>query len=185
VLVGAEDDVRVEDGQQRVEVARSGGGQERVDEGRLAEPVGFSVPLAPARARARLASWRVAGTLRSTIGAISSKGIAKTSCSTNATRSAGVSVSSTTSSARPTESARSASCSGSDSASLAAGSGRSGSASGCGRDLRASSMLRQTRETTVVSQLPRLWTSLVSARLKRSHASWTASSASLEEPSIR
>jgi hypothetical protein len=46
-------------------------------------------------------------------------------------------------------------------------------------------MFRQTRETTVVSQLPRLSTALVSERLKRSQASWTASSASLEEPRIR
>ena len=41
------------------------------------------------------------------MGAISSKGTANMSCSTNASRSAGVSVSSTTSSARPTESASS------------------------------------------------------------------------------
>jgi hypothetical protein len=46
-------------------------------------------------------------------------------------------------------------------------------------------MFRQTRETTVVSQPPRLSTPLVSERLKRSHASWTASSASLAEPRIR
>jgi hypothetical protein len=46
-------------------------------------------------------------------------------------------------------------------------------------------MLSETRETTVVSHALRFSTSLVSARLKRSHASWTASSASLREPSIR
>jgi hypothetical protein len=46
------------------------------------------------------------------IGAISSNGTANMSCSTKARRSAGVSRSSTTSSASPTESARSASCSG-------------------------------------------------------------------------
>jgi hypothetical protein len=119
VLVGAEDDVGVEDGEQRLEVAVTVGGED--------------------------ASWRVAGVLRSTIGAIWSKGIAKMSWRTNATRSAG----------------------------------------GWGRDLRAWSMLRQTRETTVASQLPRLSTALVSERLKRSHASWTASSASLGEPRIR
>ena len=43
----------------------------------------------------------------------------------------------------------------------------------------------QTRETTVVSQPPRLSTSLVSARSIRSHASWRASSASAREPRIR
>ncbi len=50
---------------------------------------------------------------------------------------------------------------------------------------RERNMLRETRPTTVVSHAPRLSTSLVSARLKRSQASWTASSASLTEPSIR
>jgi hypothetical protein len=37
----------------------------------------------------------------------------------------------------------------------------------------------------VVSQPPRFWTLLMSARLSRSQASCTASSASLTEPSIR
>jgi hypothetical protein len=87
--------------------------------------------------------------------------------------------------ASPTESATSASCSGSDSVGAAGSSKRSGSAVGCGRDLRASSMFRQTRDTTVVSQAPRLSTALVSERLKRSQVSGTASSASLGEPSIR
>jgi hypothetical protein len=44
---------------------------------------------------------------------MSANGMPNTSCSTNASRSAGVSASSTTSNARPTESASSASCSGS------------------------------------------------------------------------
>src|SRR5262245_12584290 len=39
--------------------------------------------------------------------------------------------------------------------------------------------------TVVVSQPPRFSTPRVSARLSRSQASWTASSASLKEPSIR
>ena len=56
------------------------------------------------RRRARLASGRAAVGERLTIGPISVKGTAKTSCSTNATRSAGASVSITTSSASPTES---------------------------------------------------------------------------------
>ena len=46
-------------------------------------------------------------------------------------------------------------------------------------------MSSDTRATTVVSQPPRLRTSLVSVRLNRSHASCTASSASACEPSIR
>src|SRR5919204_5639241 len=61
------------------------------------------------RRRARLASCLVAADERPTIGAISSKGTANMSCRTKASRSAGVSVSSTTSSARPTESASNAS----------------------------------------------------------------------------
>ena len=43
---------------------------------------------------------------------------------------------------------------------------------------RAWSTFRHTRDTTVVSQLPRFAISLVSERLKRIQASWTASSAS-------
>ena len=46
-------------------------------------------------------------------------------------------------------------------------------------------MLRDTLATTVVSQPPRFSTSLVSAPLSRSQVSWTASSASLAEPSSR
>jgi hypothetical protein len=53
------------------------------------------------------------------------------------------------------------------------------------RDARERSMFRLTRATIVVSQPPRLSTPLVPARLARSQASWTASSASLSEPSIR
>ena len=46
-------------------------------------------------------------------------------------------------------------------------------------------MFSETRETTVVSQPRRFWTSAVSVRSKRIQVSWTASSASLSEPSIR
>jgi hypothetical protein len=46
-------------------------------------------------------------------------------------------------------------------------------------------MSRQTRATMVVSQPPRFWTPLASARLTLSQASCTASSASCSEPSIR
>ncbi len=46
-------------------------------------------------------------------------------------------------------------------------------------------MFSDTRATTVVSQPARFSTPPVSARLSRSQASCTASSASLSEPSIR
>ena len=62
------------------------------------------------RRRARLASCLAVSGVRPTTGAISSKGTSNTSCSTNATRSAGVSFSSTTNNARPTESATSSAC---------------------------------------------------------------------------
>ena len=108
------------------------------------------------------------------------------SCSTNASRSAGASVSSTTSSASPTDSASSASCSGSPRPSpLTGGSGPGPSSDSSRRALRERSMSRHTRATTVVSQPPRFSTAPVSDRLRRSHASCTASSASLSEPSIR
>ena len=46
-------------------------------------------------------------------------------------------------------------------------------------------MFSDTRATTVVSHPPRFSTWLESERASRSQASWTASSASLIEPSIR
>src|SRR5215217_5540235 len=103
---------------------------------------------------------------------------------------AGVSVSSTTCSASPTESASSASCSGSiPSSRLTIGSGTctpEDSPSGPSwRALRERNMSRHTRATTVVIQLPRFSMPLVSERSRRSQASWAASSASLDEPSIR
>jgi hypothetical protein len=52
-------------------------------------------------------------------------------------------------------------------------------------DLRERSMSRQTRATTVVSQPPRFSTADVSERFSRNQVSWTASSTSLVEPSIR
>ena len=124
------------------------------------------------------------------MGAISSKGTPNMSCSTNASRSAGESVSSTTSSASPTESASSASCSGSiRSARLTIGSGTctpGGSPRGTSRlEERERSVSRHTRPTTVVSHPLRFSTPLVSERLSLSQVSWTASSASLIEPSMR
>ena len=105
------------------------------------------------------------------------------SCSTNAIRSAGARVCSTTRSASPTESAISASCA--VASGPAAGSGTCGPSGSSRRDVRERSMSRQTRATTVVSHPPRFPISLASERESRSHASCTASSASLSEPSIR
>jgi hypothetical protein len=57
---------------------------------------------------------------------------------------------------------------------------------GCSRrELRERSRFRHTLATTVVSHPPRFSMPLTSERLSRSQASWTASSASLSEPSIR
>ena len=180
--VGAQDDVGVEHGHERVEVALRGPRRRR----RRRPPAGARGPdRAPGaspctRRRARLASWRAAVGVRPTIGAISSNGTANMSCSTNARRSAGGSVSSTTSSASPTESASRASCSGStSSARLMTGSGTRTASSGSSRRVRRDrSTFRQTRATTVVSQPPRFSIASASDRLSRSQASWTASSAS-------
>ena len=114
-------------------------------------------------------------------------GWAKTSWRTNATRSAGESDSRTARSARPIESPSIASCSGS---APVTGNRRSDPAT-CGsrgasrRVLRERSVFRHTRPTTVVSQARMFSTSLASVRLSRIHDFWTASSASLSEPSIR
>jgi hypothetical protein len=101
--VHPEDHVRVEHAQQGLEIPGSRRGKERVDDATLDRQIGI---------RARRASWRAAAGVFPTTSAISSNGTAKTSWSTNASRSAGVNVSSTTSSASPTESAMTASRSG-------------------------------------------------------------------------
>jgi len=94
------------------------------------------------------------------------------SCSTNATRSAGASVSSTTSKATPTESASSNSRSGPRWVSAPATNSETWrSAVSSRRALRVRNMSRQTRATTVVSQPPRLSTAPLSDRLSRSQAS--------------
>ncbi len=93
----------------------------------------------------------------------------------------------TTSSAMPTESASSASCSGStrDSGRIT-GSGTNVSSIGCSRRAaRERSRSRQILPVTVVSQPPRLPISAGSTRPSRSQASCTASSASASEPSMR
>ena len=91
-------------------------------------------------------------------------------------------MSSTTSSARPTESASSASSSG---WTPSIGSDTCTPSGSSRLDLRERNMSRDTRATIVVSHPPRFSTPLVSQRCSRSQVSWTASSASLSEPSIR
>ena len=139
-------------------------------------------PARRTRRRARLASCRAACGDRSTIGAISSNGMANMSCSTNESRSGGVSVSSTTSSARPTESVSSDSCSGSvPSSRLKIGSGTRASRGSSRRAVRERGMSRHTRDTPVVNHACRFSTPVGSARLRQSQASCTASSASLTD----
>ncbi len=93
--VGAEHDFGVEDGDQRLQVAFPRGGEVGVDDRSLAGQVG--VRCRPLHAAAGAAGdWRVACGERSTIAAISSNGTASMSRSTHASRSAGLSVSTTT-----------------------------------------------------------------------------------------
>ncbi|CAM5729536.1 hypothetical protein SFUMM280S_10154 [Streptomyces fumanus] len=81
----------------------------------------------------------------------------------------------------------SASCSGSVRGSArTTGSGTKVSGMGSSRRaVRERSRSRQIRPVTVVSQPPRLSTPSAPARSSRSQVSWTASSASAREPSIR
>lgn len=99
-------------------------------------------------------------------------------------RSTGARRSRTTRRARPTDSARAASYSGLV-LWLAGGSEGWAARESSRREVRERRVSRQTRETTVVSQPPRLAISAESERERRSHASCTASSASLAEPSMR
>ena len=64
------------------------------------------------------------------------------------------------------------------------GSGSRSSSSSSPRTRRARSMFKQIRATTVVSHASRLSRSPV-LQLSRSHASWTASSASSTDPNMR
>jgi hypothetical protein len=132
---------------------------------------GFSLP---AHATPRAARKLPRGRLRpSTMDAIWSKGRSNMSCSTNVTRSAGASVSRTTSSAAPTESARTRSSAGSPATSrtrLAESAASMASSRWAWRDR---SMSRQMRATTVVNQPSRLVTASASERASRSQASWT------------
>src|ERR1700712_881630 len=114
---------------------------------------------------------------------MSSNGSANRSCRTKATRSAGDSVSSTTSIAGPTAS-ESSTCS-SGPASVDAWSRGTASEGSSRRERRDRSMSSETRATTVVSQPTGFCTSSAPARDARSQASCTASSASADEPRIR
>jgi hypothetical protein len=64
------------------------------------------------------------------------------------------------------------------------GSGSQVPAKSSRRALRARSLSRQIRPTTVVSQMRTSSIAAASLRSSRNHASWTASSASLTEPSM-
>jgi hypothetical protein len=128
------------------------------------------------RRRARLASWRAATGERPIRGGIWSKGTANRSWSTNAGRSAGPRVPSTTSSARPTESASRALCSGSTLSRVTIGSRTCTLSGSSGWVRRERNRLRQTQPTTVVSQPPMFSMALASVRLSRSQASWTVRS---------
>ena len=113
--IDAEDDVRVEHREQRVEVGRARRGEERVDDlplpRRGRRSARGSAPCT--RRRARLASWRVAsrGALDDRRDLVERHARTCRAARRRAARS-GVRVSSTTSIARPTESAISACCSG-------------------------------------------------------------------------
>lgn len=185
--IGPEHGIGIEQREQRAEVAIARGREECVDDIPLAGEIGVG-----SRGCSSYPTARAAGELpcrgrgAPDDGGIWSKGTANRSCSTKETRSAGASVSSIRSSGGPTASARSASCSGSvPSAGLAIASGRWAPSGSSRRDVRARSMSRHTRATTVVSHPPRFSTPPMSERLSRSQASWAASSASLNEPSIR
>jgi hypothetical protein len=184
--VGSQDNLGVEQGDQCDEVTTAGCQEEGINDRALTSEVGVGDVCALTRRRALLASCLAAVGDRPTMGAISSNGSSNMSWSTKARRSAGARASSTTRRARPTESASSASPSGPRSPTgLMTGSGRCTSRDSTRRTSRERSILRQTRATIVVNHPPRFSTTLVSARLTRSQASWTASSASVSEPNIR
>ena len=186
--VGAQHDVRVEHGDQRVEVAAASGREERVHDlalvaeigvgwrrprsgraGGHGSPAGAPPPASdPPSARSRR-------TARRTCRAARRPGARQATASRAPPAARG----------RPSRRAVPR-CSGSSPSSrLTIGSGTCTSSGSSRRVLRERSMFRQTRATTVVSHPPRFSTWLASERLSRSQASCTASSASLTEPSIR
>src|SRR2546429_9270264 len=112
--VGSQHDVWIEHCQQRVEVTAARGSEEGVDHFSLASEIGVgnrgrSLYTAACAARELPGS----GLRAPHDGSDLVEGHGEGACSTNASRSAGFKVSRTTRSARPTESARSASCPGS------------------------------------------------------------------------
>lgn len=89
-------------------------------------------------------------------------------------------------SARPTDSARSASSSApAPESSVTISSGNCSSYDASGRALRERSTSMQIRPTTVVSHPAKFSIMAASWRASRSHASCTASSASGRDPSVR
>jgi hypothetical protein len=148
--VRAQHDVRVQHLEQRLEVAVPCGRQKGVDDFALSVEGGVGN-----RVLALDSATRAAGELTCRLGrAVDDRrdlveGQGEMSCSTNASRLDGLR-SSTTSSARPTESASSASCSGSiPSARSTIGSGMWTPSGSSLRTLRERSMFSETRATTV------------------------------------
>ena len=178
----AEDDIRVEDGNQGVEIP-AGRAQERIDDDALPAHVRVRAgQFRLTRRRARLASCLVASGERSTSGAISSNGSSNMSWRTKASRSAGVQ-GIEDDEQRQADRVRSrlflrlALTLRADD-----GVGQVLFEEASRRRFRVRSMLRQIRATIVVNQPPRLSTSSAFARLTRIHASCSASSASLSSP---
>ena len=179
-------DVGVEHRQQRVEVARAGGGEERVDDLALPRRSASGGGSAPrTRRRARLASWRAASGVRSTIGAISSNGTANMSCSTNASRSGGRQRLEHDEQREPDRVGEQRLLLGVGAvvgATTAPAAGRRpvlGRGAARAEHVEADAPDHGRQPAAEVLDPP------ASPRLSRSHASWTASSASLAEPSIR
>jgi len=115
----------------------------------------FSAPAASRTVRRARPSCRVAAGVRSSIGAISSNGAPNMSCRTNASRSGGVRVSSTTSIARPTESVSSVWASGcAAGSSRTIGSGSRGSERGAGRLSTSGRVRRLCGSSTVRAPSP-------------------------------
>ena len=187
-VVGAEHDVRVEHREQRVEVAAARGGEEGVDDccaGGRDRRRGPSPLPAPGGGR----GWRAAGPRSGSAPrwARSRRRARRTgrAARTRAARREPACRAPRAARGRPSRPAALRARGRSRPRGSTIGSARCAPSGSSRRDLRERSMSRQTRATTVVSQPPRFSTPLVSARLSRSQASCTASSASLSEPSIR
>jgi hypothetical protein len=88
-------DVGIEHFQEGIEVATARSGQERIDDPSLSRESQSGSGELRNRRRGRLASCWAAASERSSVVAMSANGTPNTSCSTNASRSAGVNASST------------------------------------------------------------------------------------------